>query len=106
MEYLSSKKPYLSVTNPFDNISDKLQSRKKEQNNQSTFGGNFLKIGSSIINGITSGLNAKSLIKQKEDQRVEMFEKAKQYAKLQNNINRQIFNNTSILQNNYNNFSY
>lgn len=101
MEYLSSKKPYLSAMNPFDNIPDKLQPRQKEQNNQSTFGGNFFEIGSSITNGITSGLKTKSLIKQKEDQRAEMFEKAKQYAKLQNNINKQIFNKTSILQNNY-----
>lgn len=106
MEYLSSKKPYLSAINPLDNIPDKLEPRQKEQKNQSTFGGDFLKIGNSIVNGVTSGLNAKSLIKQKEDQRAEMFEKAKQYAKLQNNINRQIFNNTSILQNNYTNFGY
>lgn len=87
--YLSSIKPYLSTSDPLDNIPEKLGVKQNKIKDYSVFGENLLTTGSSIINGITSGLNAKKIIKQKEDQRAEMFKKAKQYAKLQNNINQQ-----------------
>ncbi len=99
--YLSSIKPYLSTSDPLDNIPEKLEVKQNRTKDYSVFGKNLLTTGSSIINGITSGLTAKNLIKQKEDQRAEMFEKAKQYAKLQKNINQQFGLKTTIFNNNY-----
>lgn len=99
--YLSSIKPYLSTSDLLDNIPEKLGVKQNKIKDYSVFDKNLLTTGSSIINGITSGLAAKKLIKEKEDQRAEMFEKAKQYAKLQKNINQQFGLKTTIFNNDY-----
>lgn len=99
--YLSSIKPYLSTSDLLDNIPEKLGVKQNKIKDYSVFDKNLLTTGSSIINGITSGLTAKKLIKEKEDQRAEMFEKAKQYAKLQKNINQQFGLKTTIFNNDY-----
>lgn len=99
--YLSSIKPYLSTSDLLDNIPEKLGVKQNKIKDYSVFDKNLLTTGSSIINGITSGLTAKKLIKEKEDQRAEMFEKAKQYAKLQKNINQQFGLKTTIFNNYY-----